>query len=287
MKLNSSIAFAVLLFNFIGLNAFSQAEKNELTISIGYYNNNSQIHYLVAQAKSKIDGRFQQIPNVALSFYITNATIPNLLGKAVTNEKGEALLLIPPSAKNEWNKSAKQSFIVTSSASKQFDEATATLEITKAKIMIDTLPDKNIVATLFELMDSAWVPVKEVDLKVAIKRLGGDLNVNETPTYSTDSLGAVAAEFKREKLPGDANGYLTLIAKLDEHEIYGNITAEKLVPWGVVIKHASNFDKRTLFARRGHSPWWLELLAYSIVLAVWSILIYLIVQIKNIKKLGV
>jgi hypothetical protein len=49
----------------------------------------------------------------------------------------------------------------------------------------------------------------------------------------------------------------------------------------------TNFDHRSLFARRGHSPIWLELLAYSIVVAVWSVIIFLLVQIKNLKKLGV
>lgn len=68
--------------------------------------------------------------------------------------------------------------------------------------------------------------------------------------------------------------------------MYGNLTSEMVVPWGKYYAYASNFDERTLFARRGYSPLWLELLAYAIVVVVWSVIIYLFFQIKKIKKLG-
>ena len=87
-------------------------------------------------------------------------------------------------------------------------------------------------------------------------------------------------------MPGDSKGNLILIAKVEDNDTYGNLSSEKIVPWGKPIKYYTEFGKRTLFARRGKSPIWLELLAYSIVLAVWGVLIYLIGQIKKMKKLG-
>jgi hypothetical protein len=138
-----------------------------------------------------------------------------------------------------------------------------------------------------ELKDTVWTPVKAIDVKIAVKRLDADLNVAETPTYETDSLGVASADFKRDSLPGDSKGNLTLIAKVEDNDVYGNLSSEKIVPWGKSIKYYTEFDKRTLFARRGKSPLWLELLAYSIVIAVWGVLIYLFGQIKKLKQLGV
>lgn len=286
MKKNRFTFFTLLILQMVCVTVFAQAEKNELLLDVAYYNNNNQTQYLVVTAKSKIDGKFQMIPNISLSFYITDETPANLLGKAVTNDKGKATLMIPASAKEAWNSAARQTFHAVSVVTRQFDETRGSTEITKAKIQIDTAADKTIAATLLALKDSIWVPVAAADLRVAIKRLGGDLNVNETPAYTTDSLGMVTAEFKRENLPGDAKGNLTLIARLDESELYGNLSAETVVPWGVVETHVSTFDHRTLFARRGHSPWWLEAMAYSIVVAVWGILIYLVFQIRKIKQMG-
>lgn len=281
-KLSNKI-FTAILLQLIAFNAFSQAEKNDLSLSISYFNSNNHTQYLIAHAKSKIDGKFQMIPNIHLSFYIATEDPANLLGKAVTNEKGDALLFIPPNAKEEWKKSAKVSFLIVSQKSKDFDEAKGNVEITKAKIQIDTSADKKITATLLELKDTVWTPVKAVDVKIAIKRLDADLNVAETPTYATDSLGIASADFIRDSLPGDSKGNITLIAKVEDNDLYGNLSSEKLVPWGKSIKYYTEFDKRTLFARRGKSPLWLELLAYSIVVAVWGVLIYLFGQIKKMK----
>jgi hypothetical protein len=287
MNKHSKIFFTAILLQLLANTAFSQAEKNNLSLSISYFNSNNHVQYLVAHAKSKIDGKFQMIPNINLSFYIATEDAANLLGKAVTNDKGDALLFIPPTAKDEWKKTSKVSFIIVSQKTKEFDEAKGNVDVTKAKIQIDTAADRKITATLLELKDTIWTPVKAIDVKFAIKRMDADLNVAETPTYATDSLGVASADFKRDSLPGDSKGNLTLIAKVEDNDVYGNLSSEKIVPWGKSIKYYTEYDKRTLFARRGKSPLWLELLAYSIVVAVWGVLIYLFGQIKKLKQLGV
>ena len=272
-----------------GLLMAQAVEKKSLSLTLKYYNDNNRTHHLLVLAKSKIDGKFQMIPNIPVQFYINTDTVKsNLLGKGITNERGEALLEIPPTAKEAWLKSPNQNFIVVAAATKQFEEGRGELAITKAKLSIDTAAGKMISAKMVALVDTLWIPIAAVDVIVGVKRLGGILNANETQTYPTDSAtGGVLAEFKRDSIPGDQKGNITLIASVVDNDIYGNLTAEMQVPWGKQMVYMTNFNHRSLFARRGYSPIWLELLAYTIVVAVWSIIIYLLVQIKNIKKLGV
>ena len=284
-KIKYIICTIGLLFFFINV-SFAQAEKNKLILGLGYYNNNNQLQYLKANTKSKINGKFQQVPGIPVSFYISSEEPTNLLGKAVTNEKGVANLFIPPSARPAWNKSSKQSFLVVSDSTKAYDGVHSGFDLTKSRIQIDTLPDRKITATFSEFKDSAWVVVKGVDMKVTVKRLGGDLNVSETPTYTTDSLGVVNADFKLDKLPGDSAGNLVIIAEVDDNDVYGNLTTEKSVPWGVSSRYVSAFNRRSLFARRGWSPLWLEWLSYSIIAAVWGVLLFLFLQIRKLKKLA-
>lgn len=267
--------------------SLSQVAKNNLILGLGYFNNNNQLQYLKANTKAKINGKFQQVADIHLSFYISSEDPANLLGKAVTNEKGIANLFIPPSARSAWNKSAKQSFLVVSELTKEYDAVHSNFDLTKSRIQIDTLPDRKITATFSELRDSAWVAVKGVDMKVTVKRLGGDLNISETPTYTTDSLGLVNADFKLDNLPGDSAGNLVIIAEVDDNDVYGNLTTEKTVPWGESSKYISAFNRRSLFARRGWSPLWLEWMAYSIIAAVWGVLFYLFLQIRKLRKLGI
>jgi len=277
-----TIAFTLLTSGI----CLAQAEKNKLILGLGYFNDNNQIQYLKAGTKAKINGRFTPVGLIHLSFYISSESPSHLLGKATTDDKGQAVLMMPPSAKDEWDKSPKQTFLVVSDSSDLYNGTTTSIDLTKARIKIDTTEDKKIVVTLLEQKDSAWVPVPKVDLKIAIKRLGGDLNVSETPTYTTDSLGIAEAEYKYVNLPGDSAGNLILIASVEDNDVYGNLTSEKTVPWGTDSKYISKYNSRSLFARRGWSPIWLEWMAYSITAGVWLILFYLFVQIRKLRKLG-
>lgn len=262
-------------------------EKNTLVLGVKYYNDNNAAQHLVVSAKSKIDGKFQKIGNIAVKVFITNdSNKNNFIGAGITSERGEFILFIPPSAKTEWLKSATQNFIAISAANKLYDEARAETIITKAKIKIDTADGKIVNAKLFIKVDTSWQPMAGVEMLLAVKRLDGNLNISETATYTSDSAGAISGEFKRDSLPGDQKGNLVLIANIIDNDVYGNIEAETTVPWGKPLVYTTNYNHRSLFARRGHSPIWLELLAYGIIVLVWAVIIYLGFQIRKIIKLG-
>ena len=288
MKMKHIYKNLIIILGFLPIALMAQKpEKGNLVVGVRYFNNNNKTHYLAFKTKSKVDGKFKNIPDIKLTVYITSdADKANLLGTVITNDVGDAVLLIPPSAKNEWVKSPNQTFVAVSTATQQFNEARGELAITKAKLQIDTVEGKIVNAKLVALIDTLWTAIADVEMQIGVKRLDGNLSVNETLTFTTDSAGGTTAEFKRDSLPGDTKGNLVLVASVIDNEVYGNLTAELTVPWGSKFSHISNFDHRTLFARRGHSPIWLELLAYSIVLVVWGIIIFLAFQIRKIKKLG-
>jgi hypothetical protein len=282
--------FKIVLFLLGCIPTFINAqtvEKNTLVLGLKYFNDNNASQHLVIQAKSKIDGKFQKIAHIPLKVYIANdADKTNLIGAGTTSERGELVVLIPPSAKAAWVKSASQTFVAVSAATKLYEEAKVEAMITKAKLKIDTSDGKIVNAKLYVLTDSIWKPMAGVEMVLTVKRLGGNLNINETATYTTDTAGAVTAEFKRENLPGDTKGNLILVANVIDNDTYGNLTAETKAPWGTKLIYTTNYNHRSLFARRGYSPIWLELLAYGIIAAVWIVIIYLILQIRKIIKLG-
>jgi hypothetical protein len=266
--------------------SFAQVEKNKLILGLGYYNDNNQMQYLKANTKAKINGKFTQVGGVQVKFYISSESPEHLLGGAKTDANGQAALMIPPGAKDEWNKSPKQSFLAIADSTDLYKTVSTSIDLSKARIKLDTAEDKKINATLVEQQGSNWVPVKGVDMKIAVKRLGGDLNVTETPTVTTDSLGMASADFKLLNLPGDLKGNLVLIASVEDNDIYGNLSTERIVPWGTPTDYVSDYDKRTLFARAGRAPFWLLWMASGITLSVWLVIFYLFIQIRKLKKLG-
>ena len=94
-------------------------------------------------------------------------------------------------------------------------------------------------------------------------------------------------DFKLDKLPAiDTKNNLVLVVKTEDNEQFGNLVFEKTVPWGLYIKHHSDFNKRSLWGTRDRSPMWLLLMAGSIVAGVWGVLIYLVFQLIKIRKAG-
>jgi hypothetical protein len=287
MKRYKYVLFLVLLTGFVFHAGMGQGTKSELSLNLGYFNKNGRIQFLQVTAKTKIDGKFKPVSGLPLQFFITDEQESHSLGKSMTDEKGIAIIFIPPSAKEEWMKSETREFLVKTETTALYDSTVATTSITKSKIRIDTGADKKIVATLLALKNGTWVPVSGVDMVLAVKRMGGDLLTDQNPTHTTDSLGQASVDFAIAGLAGDSAGNLTLIAKVEDNDLYGNLTSEKSVPWGVAASYVSDVNKRTLFARRGRSPIWLIFMTYSIGVAVWAVILYLAFQIWRIKKLGV
>jgi hypothetical protein len=286
MKRLHKISLTIFLLGLSNTILLGQEKKAELSFNLAYFNKNDHFQFLQATAKSKVNGKFQPVPGLVVNFYIADEQAKNNLGKATTNDKGIAVLFIPPSAKEEWTKSESVQFLAKTDSASTHAAATATAEVTKSKIKIDTAADRKIIATLLALQKGSWKPVGGVDLILAVKRMGSDLNVDQNPTHTTDSLGEAHVDYGLANLPGDSAGNIILIAKVEDNDLYGNLTSEKSVPWGIRTNYVSDFDKRSLFARRGRGPLWLAFMATSIALAVWSVIVYLLFQIRKLKKLA-
>jgi len=270
-----------------GYNGFSQvAEKGDLNITINYYIINNQLPHLMVKVTTKVNGKFQNVAGIGVKLFLDKDSTGTFIGNAVTNEKGEAFSYIPPSVKKEWGTSVKHTFLATFGGNSKYSAAKADMTVAKAKILIDVSSDKTVTASVFEMKDTTWTPVKGVDVVLAMKRMDADLLINEKPTFTTDSTGKASGDFKRDSIPGGATGNITLVAKIVDNDQYGNLVIEKTVPWGVKFIPVNTFNKRTLFATRNKAPIWLLFVAYSIAISVWGILIFLVFSVFRIKKLG-
>jgi hypothetical protein len=274
-----------LLLPLLQTAAFGQADKNAVSLSIGYHNDNNRLQYVEATAKTRIEGRFQPVPGVKVHFYLGTMSPAGLIGQAVTNDKGSAFAYLTPKQAGAWKASPLQHFIASSDPDKNYDSANATADLTKARIKLDTAANHQISALVEIQKDTAWVPVAGVDVKIAIRRFDGDLDVGDKPTYTTDSSGKVQVDFIRNGLPGDTKGNLVLVGKIEDNDNYGTLNTQLVVPWGTIVNYNPEFNKRTLFASRGHSPVWLEGMAYSIILLVWGVLLYLLWEIRRMKQM--
>jgi len=279
----------VIFFLILTLKLFAQ-DKPELMLNLNHYTENNSIQYLKVQAQLKADNKLQPMKNVDVQLYLDSIGESNFIAEIKTDERGSAQTTIPASLKNVWDALPTHKFIAIAKANPKDEATTTELEITKAKIEIDTLnvdATKSVIAKVFSFNNGEWIPAKGVEVKIGAERLGGSLKIGDDESYTTDSLGQVSGEFKLDSLPSiDPKDDIVLVAKIEDNDLFGNLMVEKTVPWGKYYKHTSTFGQRSLFAARFKSPLWLSFMAYSIVGAVWGVIIYLIVQIFRIKRLG-
>jgi hypothetical protein len=288
MKRNIINHSLLLLAFILGFNAFAQ-EKKSLSVALSFCTLNNNIPYVAINARAKIDGKLRAVPGITFKVFLdkdSNGNGLGLIGSATTNEQGKVALAIPPALSALWTAKPNHDFIATSAATKEFEESSTEISNTKSRLLIDTTDGRTVTATFSEFKDGAWVPMKDVEVKLAVKRQGGDLKIGEEETYTTDSLGQVSGEYKRDSLPGDAKGNIILIAKIEDNETYGSLRVEKNVNWGKPFVYDNNFFHRALWATRFHSPLWLVVIAYSIIAGVWGTVIYLIFIMIRIKKAG-
>jgi hypothetical protein len=267
----------------------AQSEKSPLIIELTYHLVNNQYPFLTVYTKTKVGKQFPPVPNTEVSVYLNEETDAMLLGKVKTGATGKALLTVGTGFKSLWDSAATFKFLASSPGTKAYDASTAEINITKAKIFIDTVADaetRTLSASVVEQQHGATVPAKEVEMKIVVNRMAGNLSVGEAETYTSDSTGVALAEFKRDSIPGDKEGYIIVTAKTEDNDTYGNLSIEKKIKWGAPFVPVNTFDKRTLFATRDKSPVWLLGLAYSIAFGVWGTIIYLVGQVIKLRKLG-
>jgi hypothetical protein len=281
-----SLACLLSLMNAMG----QDSTKRDMVLNLAYFMNNNKVVHINANTKSKIEKKFQPEANTVVNLYLNAESDSTFIGKVVTNKAGVAKAILPPTLQQAWSASPNHTLIGISQASREFESVTTELAITKSKITIDTIsdgPTKSITVTVLAQKDSGWSPAADVEMKVGIQRLGGILTAGDDPTYTTDSSGTVTVEMKKDSLPGDKNGNLVLVARVEDNEPFGNLMIEKTVPWGKAFTaDHSFFTQRALWTTRSRTPAWLLVMAYSIVVGVWSTIIYLVLQLIKIKKLG-
>lgn len=258
----------------------------EPVVRLHYYTLNNSQQYLILEIITKKGKVLTPQKNKKYTLFLDSSSAENLIATTVTDANGKAKVFFPPALKDLWNSKPQHVFIVKEGDNEVLTDFT----ITKSRLSMDTSSAdgiRTITVSVQKESEEGWVPAADVEMEIGFRRLGGILPAGEDATYTTDSSGTVSVEVTKDSLPGDSKGNIILSAKVKDHEEIGNLLLEKNTIWGVPQKtDDSFFSKRTLWSARFRTPVWLLAIAYGIVISVWGTLIYLVVQLLKIRKLG-
>ncbi len=285
---------SILLFLFVttigSIKAQDDSVESKPILSVRYFVSANKVPYLDINIKKKEGRKFEAVKGVPVNVYFNEASETNLLGKIITDINGEGKVAFPPSFKATWDSLDEFKFVAVSDSSAGVEGLNSDVTIKKAILVIDTTTVdgiRTVTAQLKEKKGNEWVAVNEIEMKLRIKQLLGNLTVGDADTYTSDSTGMASADFKRDSMPGDEKGNLTLVASVEDNDIYGNLVTEKIVPWGKAVKPDTGFfNQRTLWSTRFQAPIWLLIMAYSIGFGIWTVIIYLVWQIIKMRNMG-
>ena len=132
-------------------------------------------------------------------------------------------------------------------------------------------------------------PLEGIEVRFYAKRYFSLLPlIPNGKAVTTDEKGEASIGFPKE-LPGDCNGTVVVIAKVEDDENYGSFEAENSVKWGSIIsmeEQEEEWNKRSLSATGDRAPVYLLSAAGVIVIIVWGTLFYVIYSLVRIKKAG-
>jgi hypothetical protein len=290
-KTRISISLILCFLTTIGTLSAQEKTAPQPLLTLSYFTRDNNIQYLMLQTRIKVERKFQPLPGEEVTLFLDSIGAEKQVIKTHTDDNGVAKVIIPPSLKSQWDNNSKHTFIGVLQDSSSQDVTTTELEITKAKMEIDTSNEdgaRTVNVKIISPENGDWLPVKGVDVKVGITRLGGILSAGDEAIYTTDENGTATVTFNKDSIPGDEQGNVVLTARVEDNDQFGNLTVNKKVPWGVAMKpDKSFFNQRTLWSTRFRTPFWLLFMAYATVAGVWGTLIYLVFQIVKIKKIGV
>ena len=267
----------------LGTHVRAQAQdKITPRIDIGYHQSDGD-RYLTVKVRKKVQKRFETIAEIPVEVSLDLPEGPLRLGGVITDAKGEARIAIAGSALLATDSLDEYSFSAAIEGSDSIAETAESAVIRASRVTIRTDDADKSIAVLLEAKNAGtWEPVAGAAVGVFIQRRFGRIAVGED-SYTTDESGKVQLNFDTE-IPGDQKGMLTLEASIEDNDELGNISTTTTARWGVPLHPGNNFGKRTLWATRDKTPWWLLVFPNAMIAGVWGVIVYLIVSLFKIKR---
>jgi hypothetical protein len=235
---------------------------------------------LKANVKAKIKGSFIKLPLLKVTFLLISDTAEQVLGFVITDENGKAVFNAK-AATLKTDKDGKLHLKAVFAGNKQMESADGEVTIKRARLEITPVKEDSLLTVKVKLIDlgtGTETPVPEVVLGVFVHRMFNPLKLGEG---TTDATGEATVEVQNN-LPGDAKGNITLMAKLDENELYGNMEASVVQPWGTKVSDQVSALPRALWSP--HPPIWMVVTFTILMVVVWGHYIVIVVQLFRLRK---
>lgn len=291
LKLVSMILLLILLNTGFGFSQTDSTQKTEVAATeetvliapsldlISVQKGDNSID-LKATLQAKVNKLFYKLPLLKVTFIQVTNEEEKTLGFVITDRAGNAVFNYKPDSLIA-DAEGKVFFKAVFAGNKSMEPADVEVSFKRARLEMKTVKEDSLYSVqvkLVELVSGRETPVPETVLGIFVKRLFKPLKIGEG---TTDEKGEASVEISNE-LPGNAKGDITLLAKLDESEVYGNMETGATVNWGVPVSDILQKAPRSLWS--AHPPVWMMITFAILMIVVWGHYFVIIFELFRLRK---
>lgn len=286
-QLNFRIIFLALLSVFVFTTSFYEvqaqnAKKNKVRLKAQYIKIMDAESYLDIKATSKINKQNVQVSGIEIVVYNELEENQIKLGTVTTNMKGEGKFVFKNLNSIQTDSSYIYNILLKFKGNETFKKAKKGISFKNADITAKMVVKDSVNYIRAKLSDPITKkPLVEQDLTIQVQRLFGPLILGEE-FNTTDDDGAIFVPIE-EGIPG-VDGILTFEVVLNDSDDYGTIKALVRAPIGTPIVDESTFDDRTMWSPRNKTPIFMLIFPNLLILGIWGLIVYLIMNLFKISK---
>ena len=277
------LIFAINLTSFQSF-AESMAKKERVRMKMYYYkeaNGDRMISLaLTAGSGKKMHGVSEG--ELILTSVLNDSTIT--LATLKTDTTGVVLLYFASDYILPRNEEGKTILEATYAGNETYRSASNDLEIMDLNLEIsfeieDSIKYLSVLATTLD-SDGNKIPIEEVAIDIGVQRLYSVLPIDD---IETDEEGIGVLEFP-DNLPGDAEGNIMIVAKVDDSDDFGTVEYTASQKWGTAVSYEMKPLPRQLFS--DEAPLWMIASVFLILLGAWYHFFLSISKLVKLKKAG-
>jgi hypothetical protein len=257
--------------------------KSEITVDLSYFKKADNSRYAIALIKKNEDGKFVFAKNTKVDFYAVHDKQQELLKSVNTDNHGKAVIQIlkdlPLDDSLYFTILAKiENNELYEDANDQVHHKDANLAMT-----LDPLDTSRLVtAKVTETGKNGEIkPVIGAEVKFYVQRLFGLMPVAEENGVVTDEKGEASFSYPK-MMPGDTAGIITLAARIEGNEHFGNLENKTTQSWGAILPIIKEPFPRALF--EPHAPLPLVITISTLFGGVWLVYFFVFYQMRKIKE---
>jgi hypothetical protein len=280
MKNKSIIILLLSLLPVLSGNLFSRDEaKITPYIQLQYFRNSDDQRSLKTTLTYSKNRMELPLPGMEISFY-EGPGKKELLAKVVTDSKGVAVfdpgskMRLKPGNDAAWTFSSE--FNGNDSIERGASEISVR-DINLSMTLAGTDSIKTVTINAYTGEGEKKRPVAGETVTIYVPRMFSLLPIGE---LTLDDSGAASLEFPSD-LPGDKEGNLAIIAKMEENPTYGNVEKRETRKWGTPTDYSVPVTHRALWTKI--APRWMIYTLSVLLAGVWGHYLFAIISLIMIK----